>query len=78
MNGKLAKRREAWQHAEACAAEHGFGQRLAGVIVGKVADHLPVHRQAKIFRRFGIELADQTLCGWLRQSAELLGRYMSG
>lgn len=45
---------------------------LAQVIVSKVADHLPLHRQAKMFRRFGIELADQTLCGWLRQSAELL------
>jgi transposase len=45
---------------------------LAQVIVSKVADHLPVHRQAKIFRRFGLELPDQTLCGWLRQSAELL------
>jgi transposase len=45
---------------------------LAQVIVGKVADHLPVHRQAKIFRRFGLDLSDQTLCGWLRQSAELL------
>jgi transposase len=45
---------------------------LAQVIVSKVADHLPVHRQAKIFRRFGLELSDQTLCGWLRQSAELL------
>jgi transposase len=45
---------------------------LAQVIVSKVADHLPVHRQTKMFRRFGIELADQTLCGWLRQSAELL------
>lgn len=45
---------------------------LAQVIVSKVADHLPVHRQAKMFRRFGVELPDQTLCGWLRQSAELL------
>lgn len=45
---------------------------LAQVIVSKVADHLPVHRKVKMFRRFGIELADQTLCGWLRQSAELL------
>ena len=45
---------------------------LAHVIVSKVADHLPLHRQAKMFRRFGVELADQTLCGWLRQSAELL------
>lgn len=45
---------------------------LAQVIVGKIADHLPVHRQAKIFRRFGVEIADQTMCGWMRQSAELL------
>jgi transposase len=45
---------------------------LAQVIVAKVADHLPVHRQAKMFRRFGVEIADQTLCGWMRQAAELL------
>ncbi len=45
---------------------------LAQVIVSKVADHLPVHRQAKMFRRFGVEIADQTICGWMRQSAELL------
>ena len=45
---------------------------LAQVIVGKIADHLPVHRQVKMFRRLGVELPDQTLCGWLQQSAELL------
>jgi transposase len=45
---------------------------LAQVIVSKIADHLPVHRQAKIFRRFGVEISDQTMCGWMRQSAELL------
>jgi transposase len=45
---------------------------LAYVIVSKVADHLPVHRQAKMLRRFGVEIADQTMCGWMRQSAELL------
>jgi len=45
---------------------------LAQVIVSKVADHLPVHRQAKIFCRFGVEIPDQTMCGWMRQSAELL------
>lgn len=45
---------------------------LAQVIVSKVADHLPVHRQAKMMRRFGLEIADQTMCGWMRQSAELL------
>ena len=45
---------------------------LAQVIVSKVADHMPVHRQAKILRRFGVEIADQTMCGWMRQCAELL------
>src|SRR3954464_8552152 len=45
---------------------------LAQVIVAKVADHLPVHRQTKMFRRVGVELSDQPLCGGLRQSAELL------
>jgi len=45
---------------------------LAHVIVSKLADHLPVHRQTKIMRRFGVEISDQTMCGWLRQSAELL------
>src|ERR1017187_8592107 len=45
---------------------------LAHVIVSKLADHLPVHRQAKMMRRFGVEIADQTMCGWMKQSAELL------
>ena len=45
---------------------------LAQVIVSKVADHLPLHRQVKMFGRFGVALSDQTLGGWLRQSAELL------
>ena len=45
---------------------------LAQVIVSKVADHVPVHRQAKILKRFGVEIADQTMCGGMRQSAELL------
>jgi transposase len=45
---------------------------LAQVIVSKWADHLPVHRQAKMFRRHGVELSDQTLCGWMAQCAELL------
>jgi transposase len=45
---------------------------LAHVIVSKLADHLPIHRQAKIMRRFGVEISDQTMCGWMSQSAELL------
>jgi transposase len=45
---------------------------LAQVIVGKFADHLPVHRQGKMLRRLGVDIPDQTMCGWLRQTAELL------
>jgi transposase len=45
---------------------------LAQVIVGKIADHLPLYRQGKIFARCGVEIPDQTMGGWMRQSAELL------
>jgi transposase len=45
---------------------------LAHVIVSKIADHLPVHRQGKILERLGVRIPDQTMGGWLRQSAELL------
>src|SRR5665213_584075 len=45
---------------------------LAQVIVAKHADHLPLHRQAKIFRRFGVDLRVQTMCGWMGQCAGLL------
>jgi transposase len=45
---------------------------LSQVIVAKHADHLPLHRQAKIFRRFGIDLSVQTMCGWMGQCAGLL------
>lgn len=45
---------------------------LAQVIVSKLADHLPLHRQAKMFRRHGVEIAEQTMCGWMAQCAELL------
>lgn len=45
---------------------------LAHVIVSKWADHLPIHRQTKMFARHGVELSDQTLCGWRAQCAELL------
>jgi len=45
---------------------------LAHVIVSKYADHLPLHRLERIFRRHGIDLARSTLCDWMRQSAEAL------
>jgi transposase len=45
---------------------------LTQVIVSKYADHLPLNRQEKMFRRFGVELPRQTMCGWMGQAAELL------
>jgi transposase len=45
---------------------------IAHVIVSKIADHLPVHRQAKMLRRFGVDIPDQTMCGWMQRVAELL------
>ena len=45
---------------------------LTQVMVAKYADHVPLHRQAKIFRRSGVELSDRTMGGWMRQCAGLL------
>lgn len=45
---------------------------LAQVIVAKCADHLPLHRQEKIFARHGVDISRQTMCGWLAQCADLL------
>jgi transposase len=56
---------------------------LAQVLVGKYADHLPLYRQAGIYRRAGVELDRATLADWVRASAQLLdplaaalGRYV--
>jgi len=45
---------------------------LAQVIVAKCVDHLPLHRQEKIFGRHGVEISRKTMCGWLAQCADLL------
>lgn len=45
---------------------------LAQVIVGKLVDHLPLHRQESIFERHGVEISRKTMCGWLAQCADLL------
>lgn len=45
---------------------------LAQVIVAKVADHLPLHRQEKIFQRHGVDISRKTMGGWTAQSADLL------
>ena len=45
---------------------------LAQVIVSKFADHLPLHRQEKIFERHGVEISRKTMGGWLPAVAALL------
>ena len=45
---------------------------LAQVIVAKTADHLPLHRQEKIFQRHGVDISRKTMGGWLAQCADLL------
>jgi len=45
---------------------------LAHVAVSKYGDHLPLHRQESIFARQGVELSRQTMCGWMRECAELV------
>ena len=45
---------------------------LAQVSVSKFADHLPLHRQEKIFGRHGVEISRKTMGGWLPAVAELL------
>ena len=45
---------------------------LAQVIVSKLADHLPLHRQETIFGRHGVEISRKSMCGWMAQCADLL------
>jgi transposase len=39
---------------------------------GSLEDHLPLHRQEKIFERHGVDISRKTMCGWLAQCADLL------
>ena len=45
---------------------------LAHVIVSKMVDHLPLHRQESILARHGWEVRRSTLCDHLRKCGELL------
>jgi hypothetical protein len=44
---------------------------LAQVIVSKAEDHLPLHRQERIFERQGLILPRQTTCDWWLACADL-------
>lgn len=45
---------------------------LSHVAVSKYGDHLPLHRQAGMFERQGVELSRSTLCDWMGRCAELV------
>lgn len=45
---------------------------MAHVLVSKYADHLPLHRQSRIYARDNVELSPSTLCDWVGRGAELL------
>lgn len=45
---------------------------LAHILVSKYADHLPLYRMEKIFKRYGTVIARSTQSDWVRQSAILL------
>jgi len=46
---------------------------LAQVLIQKYRDHLPLHRQAKIFRRAGVEVSANTMGDWIKAAATALG-----
>lgn len=54
-----------------CMAGPGL---LAHVLVAKYADHLPLDRQERIFKRDGVPIAKSTLCGWVAASTAVLSR----
>ena len=54
-----------------CLAGPGL---LAQVLVSKYGDHIPLHRQVKIYKRDGLIVSRSTLCDWVKASARLLSR----
>ena len=45
---------------------------LSQVLVAKYKDHLPLYRQSCIFARHGAEIAESTLCDWVKDAAGML------
>jgi len=45
---------------------------IAQVVVAKYKDHLPLYRQSSIFARHGAEIAESTLCDWVKDASSLL------
>lgn len=45
---------------------------IADLLVAKFADHLPLHRKARIMQRSGLDVSRSTLCDWIGGAALLL------
>jgi len=45
---------------------------LALIIIAKFLDHLPLHRQAKIYKRHGCEFAPTSMVRWVEKAAQWL------
>jgi transposase len=45
---------------------------LAHVVISKYVDHLPIYRQVKQFKRWGIELPESTIYGWITGTCKLM------
>jgi len=48
---------------------------LAHVMIAKFIDHLPLHRQEKIFGRAGLAIPQSTLADWVGNLRRAVGRY---
>lgn len=63
---------------QAPAPDHAISRGRAGrgllahIVVSKYDDHLPLHRQAEIYAREGVELESSTLTGWVGATAAAL------
>ncbi|MGF6609357.1 hypothetical protein OKW45_004279 [Paraburkholderia sp. WSM4175] len=72
-----------WREAGGATSLVLIGNCERLLMVAKYADHMPLYRQAGIYRRAGIELDRATLASWVRECAALLqpladavGRYV--
>lgn len=55
-----------------CDKDKLGGDVVAEIAVAKFPEHLPLHRQAGIYRREGVALDKATMCDWLVRGVELL------
>lgn len=44
---------------------------VAHAIISKYQDHLPLYRQETIWKRMGVEMARNTICGWIMAAADV-------